>query len=221
MRILVVEDEREVADAVNRALVAAGFVVELCDNGEEAWFRGGTEPYLAAIVDIGLPHLDGMSVLRKWRQEGVTMPVLLLTARSSWPERVEGIDAGADDYLTKPFQMEELLARLRALIRRAGGHVKSVIESEHLLIDLKQLRVSEDGQLVALSPLEFRLLSFLVLNADRVVSQEELASNIYFQDQEPGSNAVEVLIGRMRRKFATEVIQTRRGFGYVFAGTLK
>lgn len=214
MRVLIVEDEAKIAEAVGRALEAAGFVPEFASDGEEGWFKGGTEPYAAAVLDIGLPKLDGLSVLRNWRREGVTIPVILLTAKGSWPERVDGIDAGADDYIVKPFQMEELIARLRSLVRRSSGHLPPMIERGALTMDTRQMRVTEDGVPVNLTPLEFRLLSFLLHNADRVVSQEELASNIYFQDQEPGSNAIEVTVGRMRKKFKTNVVETRRGFGY-------
>lgn len=214
MRILIVEDEEKIAQSIGRALEINGFVPEYAADGESAWFSGGTEPYTAAILDIGLPRMDGLSVLREWRREGVTIPVVLLTAKGSWPERVFGIDAGADDYLVKPFQMEELIARLWAVIRRSAGNLSPVVERGEITIDTRQMRVTEGGVPVSLTPLEFRLLSYLLHNQDRVVSQEELASNIYFQDQEPGSNAIEVMIGRLRKKFSTKVIETRRGFGY-------
>lgn len=214
MRVLVVEDEAKIAQSIGRSLEASGFVAEYADNGEDGWFKGGTEPYAAAILDIGLPKLDGLSVLRNWRREGLELPVILLTAKGSWPERVDGIDAGADDYMVKPFQMEELIARLRGLIRRSSGQVSPVQERGAVSLDMRQMRVSENGVPVSLTPMEFRLLSFLFHNSERVVTQEELASNIYFQDQEPGSNAIEVMIGRLRKKFDTNIIQTRRGFGY-------
>ncbi|MBV1926871.1 MAG: response regulator transcription factor [Rhodobacteraceae bacterium] len=214
MRILIVEDEEKIAQSIGRALEINGFVPEYASDGEDGWFKGGTEPYTAAVLDIGLPKLDGLSVLRKWRREGVTIPVILLTAKGSWPERVDGIDAGADDYMVKPFQMEELIARLWGLIRRSAGHLSPVIERGELNIDTRQMRITESGIPINLTPLEFRLLIYLLHNQDKVVSQEELASNIYFQDQEPGSNAIEVMIGRLRKKFTTKVIETRRGFGY-------
>ena len=214
MRILIVEDEEKIARTVGRALEANGFVAEYAGDGEDAWFKGSTEPYTAAILDIGLPRLDGLSVLRKWRREGVAIPVILLTAKGSWPERVDGIDAGADDYMVKPFQMEELIARLWGLIRRSSGQPAPVIERGELALDPRQMRVTESGVPISLTPLEFRLLSYLLHNQDKVVSQEELVSNIYFQDQEPSSNAIEVMIARLRRKFATPIIETRRGFGY-------
>lgn len=217
MRVLVVEDEPRIAQSIKNALDANGFVAEIEGDGENAWFLGGTETYSAIILDIGLPSLDGLSILRNWRNEGVTTPVIILTAKGSWPERVDGINAGADDYLVKPFQMDELIARLRALIRRSVGQANPLLTLGDLTIDLRQMRVSENGVPVNLTPLEFRLLYFLVHNRDRVMSQEDIASNIYFQDQEPGSNAVEVTIGRIRKKIKTNIIETKRGFGYTIA----
>lgn len=215
MRILIVEDEAKIAQSIKEVLAHSGFVPEISTDGEDAWFRGGTEDYSAAILDIGLPKLDGLSVLRNWRNEGVNMPVILLTAKGSWAERVDGIDAGADDYLVKPFHMEELVARLRALLRRSGTEKKTQLQVGSLLLDTKQMRVSVDSIPVNVTPLEFRLLNYLMHHRGRVISQEELATNIYFQDQEPDSNAVEVLLGRLRRKLKVNVITTRRGFGYV------
>jgi DNA-binding response OmpR family regulator len=215
MRILIVEDEAKIAASIKDVLSHSGFVPEISTDGEDAWFRGGTEDYSAAILDIGLPKLDGLSVLRNWRNEQVNMPVILLTAKGSWAERVDGIDAGADDYLVKPFHMEELVARLRALLRRNGVEKNTRLHAGPLLLDTRQMRVSVDGSPINVTPLEFKLLNYLLHNRGRVVSQEELATNIYFQDQEPDSNAVEVLLGRLRRKLKTDVIQTRRGFGYI------
>ena len=215
MRILIVEDEAKIAASIKDVLTHSGFVPEISTDGEDAWFRGGTEDYSAAILDIGLPKLDGLSVLRNWRNEQVNMPVILLTAKGSWAERVDGIDAGADDYLVKPFHMEELIARLRALLRRTGTEKNTRLHAGPLLLDTRQMRVSVDGSPINVTPLEFKLLNYLLHNRGRVVSQEELATNIYFQDQEPDSNAVEVLLGRLRRKLKTDVIQTRRGFGYI------
>jgi len=215
MRILIVEDEVKIAESIKDVLAHSGFVPEISTDGEDAWFRGGTEDYSAAILDIGLPKLDGLSVLRNWRNEQVNMPVILLTAKGSWAERVDGIDAGADDYLVKPFHMEELVARLRALLRRSGAEKKTQLRAGPLLLDTRQMRVSVDGNPINVTPLEFKLLNYLLHHRGRVISQEELATNIYFQDQEPDSNAVEVLLGRLRRKIKTDVIQTRRGFGYV------
>ena len=217
MRILIVEDEQKIAELIADVLKGEGLVPEIAQDGEEGWFLGSTESYAAAILDIGLPKRDGLSVLRSWRDEGQDMPVILLTARANWNERVEGIDAGADDYLGKPFQMEELIARLRALLRRSSGQKTTTLEAGPLRIDLRQMRVSIDGRPLKVTPLEYRLLNYLMHNRGQVVAQEELAENIYFRDQEPDSNAIEVLVGRLRRKIGGDVIETRRGFGYMIA----
>lgn len=215
MRILLVEDDARVAAGVVRSLEAAGFVVELETDGEEAWFKGDTEAYAAVILDLGLPRMDGLSILRKWREAGQRFPVLILTARGNWNERVEGIDAGADDYLPKPFRIEELLARLRALVRRAAGQTTPVVTVGPVSLDTRQMRVSVEGVPVHLSPQEYRLLSYLMHHAGRVVSQLELTEQLYAQDFERESNAVEVLVGRVRRKLGVDLIKTRRGFGYL------
>ncbi len=219
MRILIVEDEIKIAHGLRDVLKESGFVPELAHDGEDGWFKGSTEDYAAVILDIGLPKLDGLSVLRNWRREGRTMPVILLTAKGSWPERVDGIDSGADDYLVKPFHMEELLARLRALLRRNSDQSSTIMTCGNLSLDTRHMRVSVDSVPVKVTPLEFRLLSFLLHNAGKVASQEELATAIYFQDQEPDSNAVEVLVGRLRRKLKSDVLRTKRGFGYYLAET--
>lgn len=215
MRILIVEDEAKIASSIKESLTHSGFIPEIATDGEDAWFRGSTEEYSAAILDIGLPKLDGLSVLKNWRNEHVNMPVILLTAKGSWAERVDGIDAGADDYLVKPFHMEELIARLRALLRRSGVEKKTQLQAGSLVLDTRQMRVSVDGSPINVTPLEFKLLNYLLHHRGRVITQEELATNIYFHDQEPDSNAVEVLLGRLRRKLKTDVIKTRRGFGYI------
>lgn len=215
MRVLLVEDDERVAQGVTAALEAAGFVVDRSADGEDAWFKGGTENYSAVVLDLGLPGMDGLSVLRKWRAAGERMPVLVLTARGDWSERVEGIDAGADDYLPKPFRMEELLARLRALVRRTAGQAAAVIVNGCVTLDTRRMSLSVDGAPVHLSPQEYRLVSYLMQHAGRVVSQLELTEQLYAQDFERDSNAVEVLVGRVRRKLGTELIQTRRGFGYL------
>lgn len=215
MRILLVEDDERVAAGVVRSLEAAGFVVELEADGEEAWFKGDTEAYTAVILDLGLPRMDGLSILRKWREAGQRFPVLILTARGNWNERVEGIDAGADDYLPKPFRIEELLARLRALVRRAAGQAAPMVSVGPVSLDTRQMRVSVEGVPVHLSPQEYRLLSYLMHHAGRVVSQLELTEQLYAQDFERESNAVEVLVGRVRRKLGVDLIKTRRGFGYL------
>jgi DNA-binding response OmpR family regulator len=215
MRILLVEDDPKVADSVIRALRAAGYVVDHVSDGKTAWFKGGTETYTAAILDLGLPALDGLTVLRRWREDGQNLPVLILTARGNWNERVEGIDAGADDYLPKPFRTEELLARLRAITRRATGAASAVIEVGRLSLDTRQMRVTLDGDPVHLSPQEYRLVSYLMQHAGRVVSQMELTEQLYAQDFERESNAVEVMVGRVRKKLGNDLIRTRRGFGYI------
>jgi DNA-binding response OmpR family regulator len=215
MRILLVEDDDKTATAVSATLTASGYLVEREVDGEEAWFKGDTEPYAAVVLDLGLPSMDGLSVLRKWRQAGQTFPVLILTARGDWNERVEGIDAGADDYLPKPFRMEELLARLRAIVRRSSGQAAAVLTVGDVSLDTRQQRVSVGGVPVHLTPQEYRLVSYLMHHAGRVVSQLELTEQLYTQDFERDSNAVEVLVGRVRRKLGVDLIATRRGFGYI------
>jgi DNA-binding response OmpR family regulator len=215
MRILVVEDAPRTLDTLTRAPEAAGYLVEHTDDGEDAWFRGDTEPYAAVLLDLGLKGMDGLAVLKRWRAAGRDLPVLILTARGDWSERVEGIDAGADDYLPKPFRVEEVLARLRALLRRAGGQSSPVLAAGPLALDTRQMRVTLDGIPVHLSPQEYRLLSVLLHHKGSVVSQGELADQIYSDGIERDTNGVEVLIGRLRRKLGADLIETRRGFGYL------
>jgi two-component system, OmpR family, response regulator len=215
MRVLVVEDDRRIAAEVARALETAGYVPEIVGDGEEAWFRGDTEDYGAIVLDLGLPGMDGLSVLKRWRASERHIPVLILTARGSWAERVDGIDAGADDYLPKPFRMEELLARLRSIVRRAAGHASSTITVGDLSLDERQMKVLSRGLPVPMSPLEYRLIAHLMRHRGRVVSQHELSENIYGQEDAHDSNAIEVLIGRVRKKLGSESIETRRGFGYL------
>ncbi|MCC2112591.1 MAG: response regulator transcription factor [Hyphomicrobiales bacterium] len=215
MRVLLVEDDRRIAEDVHRVLSAAGYIVETTTDGEDAWFKGDTEDYGAVVLDLGLPQMDGLAVLKRWRAAGRAMPVLVLTARGSWSERVEGIDAGADDYLPKPFQMEELLARLRALIRRSCGHSAPVMAIGDYVLDEKLMRVTRNGTPVALSALEYRLVAYLAHHAGRVVPQTELLENVYGDDDQRSENALEVLIGRVRKKLGAEIIETRRGFGYL------
>jgi len=215
MRVLVVEDDRRIAADVARALEAAGYVVETVRDGEEAWFRGDTEDYGAIILDLGLPKMDGLSVLKRWRANGRRTPVLILTARGSWAERVDGIDAGSDDYLPKPFRMEELLARLRSIVRRSAGHASSTVTAGDLTLDERQMKVCVRGVPMSLSPLEYRLIAYLILHRGRVVSQQELDENVYGHGEEHDSNALEVLVGRVRKKLGANMIETRRGFGYV------
>ena len=214
MRVLLVEDDRKIAASVARVLEADGYVIDTVSDGEEAWFRGDTEDYGAIILDLGLPKMDGLSVLKRWRANGRSMPVLILSARGSWAERVDGIDAGADDYLPKPFRMEELLARLRSIVRRTAGHASSTLNVGDVTLDERQKRVSVRGMPIALSPLEYRVVSYLMLHRGRVVSQQELDENVYGGDEPHDSNALEVLVGRVRRKLGTGLIETRRGFGY-------
>lgn len=214
MKILVVEDELEIARDISMSLGEAGFAVRSCDNGEDAWFLGSTELYDAIVLDLGLPRLDGLSVLKRWREEELATPIIILTARGSWTERVDGINAGADDYMSKPFEMEELIARLRGLLRRAHGQVNPQIKAGHLELDTNQMRVTVDGHTVQLTPLEFRLISYLLHNKGRVVSREELKDHIYGNDDGRVDNAVEAMITRLRRKLGYEHIETRRGLGY-------
>lgn len=217
-RILLVEDDAAILRDIRTVLEANGYLVETTADGEEAWFKGDTEDYAAVVLDLGLPRLDGLAVLKRWRQNWRTMPVIVLTARGTWPERVEGIDAGADDYLGKPFQMDELLARLRSVLRRHAGQATSLTECGSVTLDERQMRVSVKGAPLALSALEYRLVSFLIRNRGRVVPQHELMEHVYAHDAEPDSNALEVLIGRVRRKLGVDLIETRRGFGYIVPG---
>ncbi|MBN8942211.1 MAG: response regulator transcription factor [Rhizobiales bacterium] len=215
MRVLLIEDERRIVADVSKALFNAGFVVESCTDGENGWFRGAHENFDVVVLDLGLPKLDGISVLRRWRRGGRAMPVLLLTARDGWREKVQGIDAGADDHLSKPFHMEELVARVRALARRAKGHASAVLAAGPLEIDTRSKAVTVGGQSVAVSPLEYRLLSYLLHQGGRVVSQGEIREHIYSDDKDNDSNAIEVLVARLRRKLDMPVIKTVRGHGYV------
>ena len=214
MRLLLVEDDSRIQANVKAALEAAGYVVDVSSDGEDAWFLGDTENYAACVLDLGLPGMDGLSVLKRWRENGRTFPVVILTARGSWRERVEGMDSGADDYLPKPFEMDELLARLRAALRRSTGHASPVLSLGKITLDTRQMRVTKDGVPVSLSPQEHRLVAFMLHNADRVVPQHELAEHLQGEYGDRESNAVEVLVGRVRRKLGSDFIETRRGFGY-------
>jgi len=214
MRILFVEDDARIIRDVGETLINAGYLVDYESNGEEAWFKGDTEDYGAVVLDLGLPGMDGLTVLKKWRENGRTFPVLVLSARGTWGERVEGIDAGADDYLPKPFEMDELLARLRAVVRRSTGHANPVITVGDVRLDSRQKRVTLKGVPKTLTPQEYRLLSYLMHHSDRVVSQQELAEHLQGEYEQRESNAVEVLVGRLRRKLGAKLIETRRGFGY-------
>jgi DNA-binding response OmpR family regulator len=215
MRILIVEDEPAIAASISAALGASGYQTRTAVDGEEAWFLGDTEAFDLVVLDLGLPGMDGLAVLKRWRSAGREMPVLILTARGTWPERVEGIDAGADDYLAKPFRIEELLARVRALIRRAAGHASPVLAAGPVSVDTRQMRVMIDGANVAVSPLEYRLIAYLLHHKGRVVSPGELIEHLYGDDDARDANALEAVITRLRKKLGADVVETRRGFGYV------
>lgn len=216
MRILLIEDNRDLAQQLERALVAAHFAVDVAYDGVDGHFLGASEHYDAVILDLGLPLMDGLSVLEKWRQEGKRMPVLILTARQTWREKVLGLRAGADDYLAKPFEFEELLARIEALIRRASGQASTVMNCAcgRIKLDTSQARVTLDGRLINLTALEYRLLEYLMLHRGKVVSKTELTEHIYDQDFDQDSNVIEVLVSRLRAKLLPGLIVTRRGLGY-------
>jgi two-component system, OmpR family, response regulator len=214
MRILVVEDDKDLNRQLKAGLEDAGYVVDASFDGEEGHFLGDTEPYDAVILDIGLPMMDGISVLEKWRRDGRIMPVMMLTARDRWSDKVAGIDAGADDYVAKPFHMEEVLARLRALIRRAAGHASSEIICGPLRVDTTSARVDVNGEVLKLTSHEFRLLSYLLHHKGKVVSRTELVEHLYDQDFDRDSNTIEVFVGRLRKKLGLDLIETIRGLGY-------
>jgi two-component system OmpR family response regulator len=214
MRVLVVEDDPDLGRQLSDALTQAGYAVDLAPDGEEGHFLGDTEPYDAAVLDLGLPKLDGVRVLEKWRNAGKDMPVLILTARDRWSEKVAGFDAGADDYLTKPFFTEELLARLRALMRRAAGHASAALECGDLRVDTRAARASVNGEPIKLTAHEYRVLSYLMHHQGRVVPRTELVEHIYDQDFDRDSNTIEVFVGRLRRKIGSNRILTERGLGY-------
>ncbi|MBX3651092.1 MAG: response regulator transcription factor [Burkholderiales bacterium] len=214
MRVLLVEDEPRLSAQIRSALETAGFAVDAVADGLEAWHCGRNEPYDVVILDLGLPGMDGLSLLRRWRSEAVAFPVIVLTARAGWTERVEGIDAGADDYLPKPFRMEELLARVRALIRRAHGFSAAELVCGDLRLDTRFARVTLNGEAVPLTAHEFKILSYLMHHPGAVVSRTELIEHIYSQDFDRDSNTIEVFIGRLRRKLGAQRIETVRGLGY-------
>jgi two-component system, OmpR family, response regulator len=214
MRVLVVEDDPDLGRQLTEALTQAGYAVDLAPDGEEGHFLGDTEPYDAAVLDLGLPKMDGVRVLEKWRGAGKDMPVLILTARDRWSEKVAGFDAGADDYLTKPFFTEELLARLRALMRRAAGHASAALECGDLRVDTRAARASVNGEPIKLTAHEYRVLSYLMHHQGRVVPRTELVEHIYDQDFDRDSNTIEVFVGRLRRKIGSNRILTERGLGY-------
>jgi two-component system OmpR family response regulator len=217
MRVLVVEDDRTLAGQLRAALDEAGYAVDVANDGEEAQFLGETEPYDAVVLDLGLPLVDGVTVLERWRRAGHAMPVLILTARDSWHDKVAGFDAGADDYLAKPFRTEELLARLRALIRRASGHASARLACGPVELDTARAVVTVKGAPVRLTALEYKLLAYLMHQQGRVVSRTELTEHIYDQSFDRDSNTIEVFVGRLRRKLEVPVIETVRGLGYRIA----
>ena len=214
MRLLVVEDDPDLNRQLVTALQEAGYVVDSATDGEEGHFLGDTEPYDAVVLDLGLPEMDGVTVLEKWRRDGKAMPVLILTARDRWSDKVAGFDAGADDYVAKPFYMEEVLARLRALLSRAAGQASSELECGPLMIDTRTSRVTVNGKAVKLTSLEYRLLSYLMHHQGRVISRTELVEHLYDQDFDRDSNTIEVFVGRLRRKLGKDLIETVRGLGY-------
>jgi two-component system, OmpR family, response regulator len=214
MRILVVEDDPDLNRQLVTALGEAGYVVDKAMDGEEGHYLGETEPYDAVVLDLGLPVLDGVSVLEKWRRAGKKMPVLILTARDRWSDKVAGFDAGADDYVPKPFHMEEVLARVRALLRRTAGHATSEITCGPMILDTKSARVTVNGTAIKLTSLEFRLLAYLMHHVGKVVSRTELVEHLYDQDFDRDSNTIEVFVGRLRKKLGVDVLHTIRGMGY-------
>jgi two-component system OmpR family response regulator len=214
LRLLVVEDDPDLNRQLTAALSDAGYVVDRAFDGEEGHFLGDSEPYDAVVLDIGLPKMDGISVLEAWRRNNRVMPVLILTARDRWSDKVQGFDAGADDYVAKPFHMEEVLARIRALLRRAAGHASNEMECGPLRLDTKTARATVDGQAVKLTSHEYRVLAYLMLHKGRVVSRTELVEHLYEQDFDRDSNTVEVFIGRLRKKLPIDLIKTVRGLGY-------
>lgn len=214
MRILVVEDDADLSRQLKEALKDVGYAVDVANDGEEGHHLGDTEPYDAVVLDLGLPVIDGVSVLQKWRADGKKFPVLILTARDQWSEKVAGFDAGADDYLTKPFHTEELMARLRALLRRAAGHTTDTIDIGELSVDNRSARAFVNGMSIKLTSHEFRLLSYMATHRGRVISRTELVEHIYDQDFDRDSNTIEVFVGRLRRKIGTDRIETVRGLGY-------
>lgn len=214
MRILVVEDEPRIAADIRSGLEQANYAVEVARDGEDAWFRGETEDYDAIVLDLGLPRLDGLSVLRRLRAAGIATPILILTARDGWREKVEGIDAGADDYLTKPFQMEELVARVRAITRRAAGQASSILKAGALEIDSRARTATIEGRALSLSAMEYRLLAYLALHRGRTMSQGELLEHLHSGESDRDPNAIEALVARVRKKLGVPLIETLRGLGY-------
>lgn len=214
MRILLVEDEPNLLQQITESLTAQGYVIDTAIDGAAAHYMASVENYDAVILDLGLPQIDGLTVLKRWRAEGLSMPVLILTARDSWHEKVSGMDAGADDYVTKPFHTQELLARVRALLRRAAGHASATLQCGDLQLDTRQAQFSLADQVLSLTGHEYKVLAYLMHNMEQVVSRTELTEHIYAQDQDRDSNTIDVFIGRLRKKLPAAYIQTVRGLGY-------
>lgn len=214
MRVLVVEDDPQLVQQITEALIAQGYVTDQATDGEQAHYMAAVESYDLVVLDLGLPQLDGLTLLKRWRSEGLIFPVLILTARSSWHEKVTGMDAGADDYVTKPFHTQELLARVRALLRRASGHASATLVCGELILDTRQSQFFYQQQALALTSHEFRLLAYLMHHVGQVISRNQLTEHIYAQDQERDSNTIDVFIGRLRKKIPSSYIQTLRGLGY-------
>lgn len=219
MRVLVVEDDPVVGPDLAQALAEAGFIVDLSIDGEDAWYRGDVEDYALAVLDLGLPKLDGLSVLKRWRSEGRGFPVLILSARSDWTEKVEGIQAGADDYLGKPFAMGELVARVRGLVRRAAGHTSALLTVGRLTLDTGRMTATVNDRPVRLSPLEYRFIDLLAHRPGRFLAVTEIAEHLHGTDDAADANAIEALVLRLRRKVGRDMIESRRGFGYMLASS--
>jgi DNA-binding response OmpR family regulator len=218
MRVLVAEDDPRLAEVLKTSLDAAGFTAEIEQDGEAVWFKGDTEDFAAAILDLGLPKLDGLTVLKRWRGSGAMFPVLIVTARDEWEERVEAIEAGADDYVVKPFRVQEVLARLRAIIRRAGGAATNKIEFGDFVLDRRLMQVTQGGMPISLTPHEYKVVAYLLHRRGEVVSQLQLTEHLYGQDFDRDSNSIEVLVARVRKRLGVDMIKTRRGFGYFIDG---
>ena len=220
MKALIVEDDTTLAQQLAKALQDAGFITDLAHNGEQGEFLGATETYDVAILDLGLPGLPGIDVLTRWRDQGVTMPVLILTARGDWTDKVAGFRAGADDYAVKPFRLDEVVLRAQTLIRRAAGHVRAVIRAGKLLLDGQLGVITLDGTPLKLTAFETRILTYLIHHQDRIVSRTELSEHLYDTDSDRDFKSIEVVIGRLRKKVGDGVIETRRGEGYLLRSAL-